>query len=109
MNNLRNFPFLRTDSMRTYLLRASLASSTVLALCSLVPAPRADAQRLPTTVVPTHYKLTLTPDLKAATFSGDEQIDVDIKQPLNSITLNSIEIAFQSVTVSAGGGVDCLR
>ncbi|MGB6724419.1 MAG: M1 family metallopeptidase [Terracidiphilus sp.] len=103
MNNLRNFPFLRTDSMRTYLLRASLASSTVLALCSLVPAPRADAQRLPTTVVPTHYKLTLTPDLKAATFSGDEQIDVDIKQPLNSITLNSIEIAFQSVTVSAGG------
>ena len=89
--------------MRTYLLRASLASSTVLALCSLVPAPRADAQRLPTTVVPTHYKLTLTPDLKAATFSGDEQIDVDIKQPLNSITLNSIEIAFQSVTVSAGG------
>ena len=103
MNNLRNFPFLRTDSMRTYLLRASLASSAVLALCSLFSAPRADAQRLPTTVVPTHYKLTLTPDLKAATFSGDEQIDVDIKQPVNSITLNSIEIAFQSVTIGAGG------
>jgi aminopeptidase N/puromycin-sensitive aminopeptidase len=84
-------------------MRAVLASSAVLALCSLVSLPSAGAQRLPTTVVPTHYKLSLTPDLKAATFSGVEQIDVNITQPLSSITLNSAEIAFQSITIHSGG------
>ena len=61
------------------------------------------AQRLPTTVVPTHYTLELTPDLKAATFSGEESIDVNIAQPTRTITLNAIEIAFQSVTIFPNG------
>ena len=60
-------------------------------------------QRLPTTVIPTHYTLKLAPDLKAATFSGEESIDVNISQPANSITLNAIEIAFQSVTIDSNG------
>ncbi len=61
------------------------------------------AQRLPTTVVPTHYTLALTPDLKAATFSGEESIDVDVKTASNSITLNAIEITFKSVTIDSHG------
>ncbi len=93
MDNCYRFPF-----MRTFAMRAALASSSVLALCCLVSASRADAQRLPATVVPTHYKLTLTPDLKAATFSGVEQIDVKIGDATKTITLNAAEIAFQSVT-----------
>jgi hypothetical protein len=52
----------------------------------------ANAQRLPNTVVPEHYALTLTPDLKAATFAGVESIDVTVKEPVSSITLNSAEI-----------------
>ncbi len=63
----------------------------------------ATAQRLPTTVVPTHYTLAFTPDLKTATFSGDESIDVNIAQPTRSITLNAIEIAFQSVNIFPNG------
>jgi len=61
------------------------------------------AQRLPTTVAPTHYTLALTPDLKAATFSGVESIDINLKEPANSITLNAIEITFQSVTIDSHG------
>ena len=61
------------------------------------------AQRLPSTVAPTHYALTFTPDLKAATFSGSETIDVAVKAPVESITLNAAEITFDSVSVSAGG------
>src|ERR1700722_6745338 len=53
-------------------------------------------QRLATTVIPTHYTLKLAPDLKAATFSGEESIDVNFQQPTRSITLNAIEIAFQA-------------
>ena len=58
----------------------------------------ADAQRLPQTVLPEHYALRLTPDLKAATFRGDETIDVMTSQAMNSITLNALEIKFDAVT-----------
>jgi aminopeptidase N/puromycin-sensitive aminopeptidase len=80
-------------------LRALLAFAAVAAL-SLAAAPQARAQRLSPSIVPTHYALTLTPDLKAATFSGSEQIDVTLAAPSTTITLNAAEIAFQSVTVS---------
>ena len=78
------------------------AFSAVAALALSCPCA-ARAQRLPSTVVPTHYTLKLTPDLKTATFSGVESIDMNIGQPTRSITLNAIEIAFQSVTIYPNG------
>ena len=83
--------------------RAALASATTLFCLILAPARPANAQRLPDTVRPEHYTLTLTPDLKAATFSGIETIDVTLAEPVSAITLNSAEIAFQSVSVTANG------
>jgi len=74
-----------------------------MACLSIVSLRFADAQRLPKTVIPEHYDLKLTPDLKAATFSGVEQVEVDLKEPSTTITLNSAEIAFQSVTIKAAG------
>ncbi len=83
--------------------RAACAASAAL-LCLVLALPRtASAQRLPQTVVPESYTLSLTPDLKAATFSGVESIVVNLKEPVSAITLNSAEIAFQTVTVRAGG------
>ena len=75
-----------------------------LAIACFVPALTfpLHAQRLPSTVFPEHYTLTLSPDLKAATFSGVESIDIDIKQPATSITLNAAEITFQSVKILQG-------
>src|SRR5665213_2397920 len=83
--------------------QAVAAAASVVASLLLMHSPSADAQRLSKTVVPEHYTLSLTPDLKAATFTGVETIDVDLKEAANSITLNSAEIEFQSVTISAGG------
>ena len=57
------------------------------------------AQRLLQTVRPEHYTLSLTPDLRAATFSGVETIDVILTEPTDRITLNAAEITFQSVSV----------
>ncbi len=50
------------------------------------------AYRLPTTVRPVAYRLVLTPDLPAATFSGDVEIDIVIQRPTDSITLNAAEL-----------------
>jgi aminopeptidase N/puromycin-sensitive aminopeptidase len=75
----------------------------VLLCLSLTFAPAAQAQRLPDTVVPAHYQLTLAPDIQAATYTGGEKIDVNVKQATKSITLNAIEITFDSVTITAAG------
>jgi aminopeptidase N/puromycin-sensitive aminopeptidase len=69
-------------------------------MCFIAPA---FAQRLSTAVVPSHYTLALAPDLQSATFTGEETIDVAVKEPTRAITLNAIELAFQSVTIDAGG------
>jgi aminopeptidase N len=66
-------------------------------------SPALQAQRLPTDVTPQHYALALEPDLKAATFTGKEEIDVTLEKPSTSITLNATQITFQTVTITAGG------
>jgi len=75
----------------------------LLACCLSIAASVAQAQRLPGTVLPEHYALTLTPDLKAATFSGIETIDVILTKPTTSITLNASELTFGSVKISSAG------
>ena len=82
--------------------RATLGAAATFAVLLLVPHSTF-AQRLPTTVIPAHYTLKLTPDLRAATFSGEETIDVNISQATRSITLNAIEINFLSVTIFPNG------
>jgi aminopeptidase N/puromycin-sensitive aminopeptidase len=82
---------------------AALASFALLIGLVLTPASPATAQRLPSIVVPEHYALILTPDLKAATFSGVESIELTIAEPTDRVVLNAAEIAFQSITVTAGG------
>jgi aminopeptidase N len=89
------------DTRCAFSVPAALAAALVCV--TFIPALTLQAQRLPTTVLPEHYSLTLTPDLKSATFTGVESIEVTVKQPTNSITLNSAEIAFQSITVTAAG------
>jgi aminopeptidase N len=60
------------------------------------------AERLPQNVRPEHYSLTLAPDLKAATFTGDETIDITVEEPTRTVTLNAVEIEFQSVSATLG-------
>jgi aminopeptidase N/puromycin-sensitive aminopeptidase len=86
-----------------YVRRAT--GATVLLFTCLLPSISSSvwAQRLPATVIPNHYGLIFTPDLKAATYTGTETIDITVKAPSRSITLNSAEITFDSVSVLATG------
>ena len=84
------------------------AASVVLlaAACARPAEPVATAApglRLPRQVVPDHYAMTITPDLAAATFAGEETIDVRVLEPTARIVLHAAEIAFGRVTVEAGG------
>jgi aminopeptidase N len=54
------------------------------------------AQRLPTDVQPSHYKLFLSPDLKAKTFFGEETIDVRLERSTKEIVLNALDLEITS-------------
>ena len=59
--------------------------------------------RLPRSVVPRRYDLTLEPDLAAATFAGSEAVAVDVVEPTASVVLNAVDLAIDEVTAEAGG------
>ena len=73
---------------------ASILSAFALFLFTNVGV---QAQRLPADVHPEHYGLIVTPDLKSASFSGDETIDVVLDAPNKRITLNAAELKFGEV------------
>jgi len=62
----------------------------------------ANPYRLPRTVVPRRYDLTLTPDLAGATFSGAVDIDVEIGEATAEVVLNAIELEVDAAWVSVG-------
>jgi aminopeptidase N/puromycin-sensitive aminopeptidase len=75
------------------------------ALIILLPAVAAgglQAQRLPTTVVPSNYKLSLDPDIAGQKFSGEETITVQVQQATSEITLNSLGLEISLAEVLPG-------
>jgi aminopeptidase N len=90
-------------STRPFLLACVPLFYCLLAAVALSTPWSARAQRLPENARPQHYTLKLTPDLKTATFAGEETIDLNLTQPANTITLNAAEIRFGQVTAEIGG------
>src|ERR1700722_12738032 len=59
--------------------------------------------RLDRTLVPSAYRIFITPDLENASFSGRVEIDVDIVEPTKVIKLNAIELELGAATLTTGG------
>src|ERR1700694_4397040 len=60
--------------------------------------------RLPRTVDPRHYRITLEPDLSQATFTGREDVQIQIHQAVSQIVLNAVDLEIHSaVLVDARG------
>ena len=53
-----------------------------LLLLAFVALPLS-AARLPQSVVPSHYAISIEPNFANDTFSGEETIDVDVKEPVS--------------------------
>ena len=59
--------------------------------------------RLGRQVVPSAYRIYLTPDLEAFSFAGRVEIEVDVATPTKVITLHAIELALGTTTVTQSG------
>ncbi len=60
--------------------------------------------RLPRTVVPNHYSITLEPDLDAATFAGSVVIDVAVVEATDTVVMNAIDLDIESASVIDADG-----
>jgi aminopeptidase N/puromycin-sensitive aminopeptidase len=54
--------------------------------------PSAEAERLPRTVIPQHYRLQLSPDLAADSFTGDEEIEVGVQRSTSVVRLHAADL-----------------
>jgi len=59
-----------------------------------------DPYRLPLTVLPRKYEVSLEPDLENASFTGSVVITADATDSIEQIVLNAIELDIHSVTVN---------
>ena len=60
--------------------------------------------RLPRTVTPRHYRLTLDVDIEAARFDGSAEVEVDVETEVDDITLNAAELEIDNVTLEIADG-----
>ena len=63
-----------------------------------------DRYRLPRSVVPNRYDLTLAPDLATATYEGAVEIAVTVVEPVDRVVLNAIELEIDGGTLTADDG-----
>jgi aminopeptidase N len=80
-------------------MRLSILTALTAVLSAALPA---SAQRLPTTVIPSHYDLAFVVDLAGERFEGTETIRVQIAEPTRTVVLNAFDIQFREVTIGAG-------
>ena len=68
-------------------------------------ATQAHPQReiLPTNVIPTHYRLSLTPEFSTFKFAGKVSVHIDVTKPTSSIILNTLELELHSASVETNG------
>ncbi len=64
---------------------------------------RSNPYRLARTVVPSAYRIFLTPDLETARFDGRVEVDVEVAEPTTTLTLHAKNLVLQPATVTADG------
>ena len=62
-------------------------------------APALAAGQLPKTVVPTAYTIRVDPNAQAKTFTGEENIAIQVKAATKAVTLNAAELDIKRATI----------
>src|SRR5688572_13380239 len=81
------------------LLSVACTAGTVAA-AERTPTPT----QLPRLVRPVHYNVTIEPDAATLTFRGDVAISLEVLAPVESITLNALDLKFASVRFTDSTG-----
>jgi aminopeptidase N len=63
-------------------------------------------ERLPETVRPQHYVLSLVPDLKALVFDGDVAVRIEVVRQTNEIVLNAIDLEIKKASLQGSSAVE---
>ncbi|MDQ2843834.1 MAG: M1 family metallopeptidase [Acidobacteriota bacterium] len=74
-----------------------------LSACTGWAAEAAPQLKLPDSVAPTSYRVHLKLDPNEKTFSGHIDIELDVKQPMETLWLNAAQIDISEAKLSAGG------
>jgi puromycin-sensitive aminopeptidase len=67
-------------------------------------SPDDSAYRLPKSVIPERYELTLAPDLAAFTYTGEERVTLQISEPVDVILLNAVDLDIYEASLTDGSG-----
>src|ERR1700683_4646100 len=84
----------------------AVAALLLVALTRAFPAPGADAVAapdrvvLPSSVIPEHYDVEVTPDAAHLSFRGRARIAVEVTRQTQSIVLNAADLSFERVALS---------
>ena len=73
-------------------------AAAALLLASSASAPALAAGQLSRAAVPVLYDITVRPDATALTFTGAEQITLDVREPTRTLTLNAAELDIATAT-----------
>ncbi|MEI4505849.1 M1 family metallopeptidase [Sphingopyxis sp. CCNWLW253] len=60
--------------------------------------------QLPRIARPVHYDISIAPDAKALTFTGEAGIDLELYEPSATLTLNALDLSFASASLTGADG-----
>lgn len=83
-------------------LSASPAAPTPAALTQ-TPLPDTVPSDLPRTARPLHYRIDVTPNAQAMTFTGNSSVDLEIFEPTDTLTLHVLELDVTSARLESLG------
>lgn len=81
------------------LLAGGAASSVPAHAAGHAAVPALTPGGLPTTVVPSAYRISVDTDMKALVLSGHEEIDLTVSRPVGQIVLNQAGLKLESASV----------
>ncbi len=80
-------------------LASAPAAATSLARAEAPYAFTSTPGRLPKNVVPTHYRIDLTPSPDMLTFAGSEVVDIKVLTSTNRVVLNALDMKLRSASL----------
>jgi aminopeptidase N len=107
---MRPFPLISALALSTALVAASAPAQRAPARAARPAAPaavqpiRTDVpSQLPRSVRPLHYTIRVAPDAANMRFAGNVSAQIQVLEPTDTITLNSVDIDFDGVTLTGPG------